>query len=521
MKILLINPPYPFEEFPAPPFGLISLAAYLIKQGIETIIEDYVVETYSPERLRKVMTAFKPDIAGATAVTMNVKKAISILEYCREVSPSVITVMGGPHASFDADALLKTGAIDYVVRGEGEISFTGLIKNIEHGGTAESIEGISFRVNGRNIHNPDRKPIPDINTLPLPARHLVPLSRYRALGFPINMITSKGCPHKCIFCAGHRMSGNKLRYFDIARVVDEFEILAGMGFHQINIVDDLFTSNKKRCMAVCDEIIKRNIKHRWSAFARVDTVSEDLLVKLKKAGCETLCFGIESGNQEILDRVKKRTTLLKCRKAAELCLKTGITPMASYILGLPGETEETVSETLEFADNLGAGYGLHVLAPFPGTEVREKADEYGIKIFTDDWDLYDANRAVCDTGGISPEAITGIAENFYKNLQHYFDKLVRKQEEGIELKQEEYEILRGMESFNFNKKIITESLIEQFPGIEENYTEDNLISAFCDYVCSDGNIKPDSAINETKRLISLRCIQTIRDDKRIRFAWYK
>lgn len=519
MRVLLINPPYPFEEFPAPPFGLLSLAAYLLENNIETVIEDYVAETYTPERLKKIIDTFKPDIAGATAVTMNVKKAVSILQQCREISPQIITVMGGPHASFDADALLSEKAADYIVRGEGEISFTGLIRNLEKGKTADSINGISFMRSGNIIHNPDQPPIADINILPFPARHLVPLSKYRALGFPINMITSKGCPHKCIFCAGHRMAGNRVRYYSTSRVVDEFEMLAGMGFHQINIVDDLFTSNRKRCIEVCDEIIKRKIFHKWSAFARVDTVSADLLSRLKEAGCETLCFGIESGNQEILDRVKKRTTLLKCQSAVKLCMEAGIRPMASYILGLPGETEDTVSETIKFADNLGAGYGLHVLAPFPGTEVREKAGNYGIKILTDDWNLYDANRAVCDTGGISPEKITGIADNFYNNLRLYFNSLEQKDNRGIELKTEEYEILRGMKSFNFCKKLISESLVEKFPGICGNQPYDNLITAFSDFICSSTDINPEEALEEIDRLLKLECIKKSYENEKVRFAW--
>ena len=206
-RLLLINPPYPFEECPAPPFGLMSLAAYLIREGFDVRIEDYIVEPYSAERVRQVLSEFRPHIAGSTAVTMNVKKALAILEDFRAVNPELVTLIGGPHATFDAEGMLSHSHIDYVIRGEGEITTAELLTAIESGRSAESIKGISYRKNGRVIHNDNRPFIENINTLPYPARDLVKISKYRALNFPVNMMTSRGCPHSCIFCVGHRMVG--------------------------------------------------------------------------------------------------------------------------------------------------------------------------------------------------------------------------------------------------------------------------------------------------------------------------
>lgn len=513
-KILLINPPYPFEECPAPPFGLISLAAYLIREGFEVQIEDYVVEPYSRERIRQVLREFKPDAVGSTAVTMNVKKAISILKDYRDESPEIATLIGGPHATFDAGGILAHGHIDYVIRGEGEVTTTELLTALDSGGSIESIAGISFRKDGNVIHNDSRPFIANINSLPYPARNLAELSRYRALNFPVNMMTSRGCPYSCIFCVGHRMVGNRVRYFDVERVVDEFEILSGLGFNQINIVDDLFTSNKKRCMDICDGIIARGIKHTWSAFARVDTVHEDLLEKLFEAGCRFLCFGIESGNQEILDRCKKRTTLDKCRRAAELCLKSGISPMASYILGLPGETEETVRKTFEFAEEMKTPYAFHILAPFPGTEVRMKADEYNISILTDDWDLYDANRSVCSTGGITPERVDSIADEFYTKINSSIESLRIKNNNGEILDDMQKELVEGFESFNFNRKLITEKLVEKFRGDGSSPEND-----FALYIAAETGMDESSAKNEIQRLLRLRCIEASVSSGKTVFSW--
>ncbi|TAL33251.1 MAG: B12-binding domain-containing radical SAM protein [Spirochaetes bacterium] len=506
MKVLLINPPYPFEESPTPPFGLMSLAAYLLREGVEVIIEDYIIQPYSRDRVKKVLADFKPDVVGATAVTMNVKKALSILKEYKEVTPGIVTVMGGPHVTFDAENILKTGFIDCVVRGEGEITFTELLTALNAKKGPAGIPGISYREGNAVLQNEDRPLIPDINVLPLPARHLVALGKYRAMGFSINMVTSRGCPHNCIFCVGRRMVGSKVRYFDVNRVVDEFEMLSKMSFHQINVVDDLFTANKARCMAICDEMIRRGISHIWGAFARVDTVSEDLLKKLKEANCTTLCFGIESGNQEILDRVKKKTTLEKCRRAAEMCKEVGIDPMTSYILGLPGETAETVSKTLEFAAQLSANYGFHILAPFPGTEVREKAADYGMRVLSDDWDLYDANQSVCHAGGISPEEIDRIVNEFNSSIHRYVADIAPRKAKGETLTDRDEEILRSIETFVFNRKIILEELVEAYPGVTNGASRDEVMKNFTEYLNAKTGSTKEFIGGELGRLVRLGCL---------------
>jgi radical SAM superfamily enzyme YgiQ (UPF0313 family) len=151
-------------------------------------------------------------------------------------------------------------------------------------------------------------------------------------------------------------------------------------------------------------------------FARVDTVDPPLLRKLKEAGCAMICFGLESGNQEILDRASKRTTLEKARQAVKLSKEAGISPFGSFVLGLPGETRQTMEETLSFAKSLGIPFGFHLLSPFPGTRIREKAAEYGIKILTEDWSLYDADHAITETEALSAAEVESFAKAFFQNL---------------------------------------------------------------------------------------------------------
>ena len=307
MKILLINAPFPFEERPTAPLGLTSLAGYLLREGVDVRIEDCIVQPHSMDRLRENLNTFKPDVVGATTVTMNVKAALRVLGDYKEEQPGLITLMGGPHVTFDAEKILSENAfVDYIVRGEGEVTCTELLEALDSRASLESIAGISYRSSGAVVHNPDRPFIKDINVLPLPAVDLVPLSKYRALGFPISMVTSRGCPHECIFCVGRRMVGRRVRYFDVKRVVDEFEILSGMGFSVICIVDDLFTTNKARCMEICDEILRRGISHLWSAFSRVDTVSEELLDRMKAAGCMGSVSGLRAATRRSSTASRRR-----------------------------------------------------------------------------------------------------------------------------------------------------------------------------------------------------------------------
>ena len=517
-KILLINPPYPLEESPSPPYGLISLAAYLIEQGHEVKIEDYIVNPYSNNRIRTVIKNYKPEIVGATSVTMNVNQALNILRDYREVSVDLVTVMGGPHVSFDAEnVLLENKFVDFIVRGEGEITFTELCENLGEEKKYSEIDGLSYRSDGQIVHNKKREFIEDINILPSPARHLLQLSKYKAIGLPVNMITSRGCPFECIFCVGSKMVGRKVRYFSVDRVVDEFEMLSKMGFKQINIADDLFTSNKKRCISICDEIVRRDIVHPWTAFARVDTVSVEMLTSLKKSGCIALCFGIESGNQEILDTVKKKTNLSACKEAVEMCYEAGIDPMTSYILGLPGETPETVRQTVDLSKSLSKCYGYHILAPFPGTEVRERSDEYGIRILTDDWDKYDANRSVSESVSMPSGEIDRIVDEFNAGINYYIKEAITKHENKESVPDDVAPLVSGIRNLEFALEIINSELIEKFHAGSEK-KKSPCIENLIEYITENTGFNNDRVCNEVDRLLKIKCL-TAPDALNKRISW--
>ncbi len=426
MRILLINPFYPISETPSPPLGLAYLGAALEEAGAQVKILDYVVYPYTRSGLETVIRHFKPHIAGATAVTMTFDHARQLLTDIKAINPVILTVMGGPHVTFrPTETLKEVPELDVVVIAEGEQTFVDLVHTLKNAQRLDRVSGIVFRTGSDMTITSKRPFIHHLDTLPLPARHLLPLGRYRALGLPMTLTTSRGCPFQCIFCVGRKMGGAKVRYHSAARVAAEMAYLAKRRFDQFNIADDLFTANPDHCLAVCEAISRHRLKVNWTAFARVDTLSVELLSKMKIAGCTAVSFGVESANPNILKTIKKGINLNQIRQAVKMCRRVGISPNASFILGLPGENRDTIKETLALAAELqqeGLAYGFHVLAPFPGTEVREHADRLGIRILTDDWSQYHANRAVAETVTANhrqlDDIVSGWEKKYYQYLGH-------------------------------------------------------------------------------------------------------
>ena len=404
MRVAIIAPPYPLEEAPAPPLGVCYVAAAFESAGCDVRIFDFMVTGYTREKLKARMEEFAPHVVGSTSVTMNFPQAARIIADVKAIDPAAITIMGGPHVTFRAvETLVENPALDMIVVGEGEHTIAELAPCLTDRKAWKNIAGLAFRDNGGIVTTPARELIQDLDSLPPPARHLLPLSRYKALGFPVSIITSRGCPNKCVFCQGRRMVGHKVRYRDTRLVADEIEFLLSLGFERINVADDLFTSNKRRVREVCDAIRQRGLRFGWTAFARVNTVDDETVAIMKEAGCDCISFGIESGNPDMLARIRKGITLDQARKAVAACKKAGVLAHASFMVGLPGETRQTLADSDAFARSLDIIYGYHFLAPFPGTTVYEEIDNYDLEILTRDWSLYDANRPVVRTSQVSAQ----------------------------------------------------------------------------------------------------------------------
>lgn len=473
MRILLINPYYPISETPSPPTALALLAGVLRASGHDAVVRDYVVFPYSAEDLDTAMERFQPHMVGITAVTMTVRNALAVANDVKRIAPDVFTVMGGPHVTFRAEkTLAENPSLDAAVLGEGEATLLSLATALENGRSEDlsGVAGLCFRDSGGiRVNDGKRTPV-SLAELPRPAYDLLPLGRYRALGLPVNMITSRGCPHRCIFCVGRKMCGPGVRYFPPEKAADEMRRLGQLGFHQINVADDLFTANEAHCLAFCREIGRRGVTTPWTAFARVDTVTGPLLSAMRRAGCRAVSFGVESADPGILKTVRKGITLDKVPRAVRLCVDAGIAPHASFVLGLPGETKDTIARTVAFTEELktlGASSGFHILAPFPGTEVREEAEKYGIRILTSDWSAYDANAAVTETDGAKAGDLNAVAAAWKQEFDDYLAYVERQIRRG-EATQTESETFLGLVRCIVAHDMMMGRFLEKLPPVPKN-----------------------------------------------------
>jgi radical SAM superfamily enzyme YgiQ (UPF0313 family) len=525
MRVLLINPYYPISETPSPPLGLAYLAAGLEQAGVEVKILDYVVYPYRHDALESVLNEFKPQIAGTTAVSMTVDHARQIISDVKAIDPEILTLMGGPHSTFCAQETLETfNELDAVVIGEGEETLVELLRAVESAGNLDTVSGIAYRAGSKIMITAKRKWIKDLDALPFPARHLLPLGRYRTLGMPISMTTSRGCPYKCIFCVGRKMGGAKVRFHSADRVADELQYLANLKFHQINIADDLFTANQDHCLAVCEEILQRNLDINWTSFARVDTISERLLSRMKAAGCTAVSFGIESANPAILKTIKKGITVEQIRNAIRICQRVGISPYASFILGLPGETPQTIKETKAFAANLqqeGLAYGFHILAPFPGTEVREQSNRLGIRILTDDWSKYDANRAVIETATVNYRMLDAVVVDWENQYDRYLGHIHKDIQNGTAT-EDEISQLKNLENTVMLYDLMMQNHIEDcgsLSALSSEISKEKGLEILIDRITRSGAMDPNKLKVTLQQVVENGNLKLNPEDDKLKWEW--
>ena len=393
MRILLITPPnYPGvgrKEFKQvidiyQPLGLAYIAAVLEKAGYEVGIIDAKVEKLSFEAIIKRVADFKPQIIGLSSSTPDFCVTVALAKQIR-ASGDYTIIVGGKHVSALPEETLAEECFDYGVVGEGEETALELVNAILRKDTQalKSIKGIVFRSGSERIRTPRRPYIEDLDTLPFPARHLLPpLTQYQYLYYkalPLaTILTSRGCLYQCTFC-DRAVFGNKMRVRSITNIVDEMQMLVrDYGVKVINIPDDLFTLNPQRVEDFCRQLLARNLKISWSCLSRVDLVNPDMLKIMQKAGCWMIGYGIESGNQRILDTIKKNITLETIKQALRWTRQLNIRTLGFFMLGLPGDSEETIRQTLRFSRSLPLDrIVFFITQPYPGSELYQTANREG------------------------------------------------------------------------------------------------------------------------------------------------
>jgi radical SAM superfamily enzyme YgiQ (UPF0313 family) len=395
------------------------MAAVLEQNSFEVRIVDCPVCEIDHEKLKAELASFQPTIVGIGAMTPIIESALKSAHAAKEVCPDAKVVMGGPHATFaDKQILSDEKDVDVIVRGEGEETLLELAKQSPELHKMSDIKGITFRKDNQIIQSPSRPFIQNLDALPLPAYKHIPIKRYRITGMKLlPIISSRGCPFQCSFCVASQMFGARYRARSPKNVLDEMEWLKreydaeGIAFQ-----DDTLTFDKKRALEICDGMIERKLKLPWGCSSRADVVTKELLFKMAKAGCDEICFGVESGCQRIRDSLKKRVTTEQCENAVEWAKEAGIFVTVSVILGYPGETRETLQESLDFVRRVEPDdVWLCHATPYLGTELRALVESNGWKM-EEDWKLYNTMNPIFEDPCLPAKEIAEMRKTFYNKF---------------------------------------------------------------------------------------------------------
>lgn len=400
MRILLINPKanLPIDVRTTPPLGLAYIGGVSERSGHEVRVLDMEIDD-TP--LESVINDWQPDIFGITANTPQIKAAWTTAARIKSCSDRPV-VIGGAHATIMPDETLEIGSVDIVVRGEGEETWDVLCSVVALGGSMEKVRGISYRQSdGTIVHNENRPPIAIMDTLPVPAYHLFRMDSYTSLqptldggSGPVrsfSIMTSRGCPYRCTYCS-QSIFPAKWRPRSPDHVITEWEhLVKDLGATEIGILDDSFNIDRKRALAICDGIIENKLNRvPWLLIngMRANLADLELLQRMKDAGCKRVAFGVESGSQKILDSIEKNLTLDQIRTAFQNARKVGLETIGFFMIGLPGDTEATMEETIRFAielDPLVANFSM--TTPFPGTSLYETVKAHG-HLLMNGWEDY-------------------------------------------------------------------------------------------------------------------------------------
>ena len=418
----LVNPPYPtkpLQHSPFPPLGLGYLAAVLEKNKYEVDVIDCQALRLTHEEFRSQISKRQPAIVGLTATTRTYKSALRIAKIAKEIHPNCLTILGGPHATFwDSEALQECPQLDIIVRKEGEETFLELVQKIETNKGFHDVIGTTCRKNGKILRNPDRPYIENLDELPFPARHLWPLEQLRKQEDIFYLTTSRGCVYWCEFCAAVRMFGRRYRMRSPKNVVDELEFLnKTYNATQFTFCDDAFTVDQPRTEELCREIRNRELKIKWNCGTRVDMITKELLLKMRRAGCISVWFGVESGSQHVLNEMRKGISTEQTIRAINWVRELGLKPVPNVLIGFPGETKESAWRTIKFAERISPDNVafFNIATPLPGTPMFDTVKENGwMRIF--DFDMYDCATPIFETPTLNMKQLAELYQQAFQSF---------------------------------------------------------------------------------------------------------
>lgn len=418
MRIILVNPPklnfFRKLHFGLPPLGIAYLAAVLRRAGHHVSVADLDIAPESAPDFRKY------DLVGISADTIGYPAALAVAADAKEAGVPVL--MGGYHVSFLDEQALRSGLVDYVIRGEAEEPVVQLASTMETRRPMEDVPSLSFLRDGELVRTPAGRPVEDLDGLPLPARDLLPLERYkvRFRGRRLaSIITSRGCPFACSFCASSRFAGVRWRARSVASIADEVQqVRDEFGYRAFAFMDDNFTLDPRRVIDFADEARRRDLDIIWWCFSRADTIAgnEAMVREMARAGCRQVFLGLESASEEILDGYGKRLTVAQQRQALAILRRNGIKVHGAFIVGHPADTRQTVMQTITQALRLGLYVAqFSILTPYPGTPLFDEAVRDGRLLHTD-WNLYDGLHAVMRGDHLAPGELQHLLLRAYRKF---------------------------------------------------------------------------------------------------------
>jgi radical SAM superfamily enzyme YgiQ (UPF0313 family) len=387
MRVLLIEAPYSYGTARVIvgryfPLGVGYLAAYLQRFG-------HRVRIFQPEgdrdldaSLLKELERFAPNLVGISVMTPSYPEAVRLSDLIK-AHHACRTVLGGHHVSAVGESvLLESASTDFAVVGEGEETLRELAEALERGATdLSAVRGLIWREIGSQIRrNPPRDVIQDLDSLPFPARNLVDMNRFRLHSYidfgkkSATMITSRGCPFKCIFCSSWLTMGTRYRYRSVGNVLEEIrEVVECFGVDHLVFEDDTLTLRRDRVLDLCAALEEMPNRPSWYCLSRADAMDYALAKRMKAAGCKMVAFGIESGSPEILERIGKKISLSKAEEAVKACARAGLRSQCTFIVGFPWDTAQTMRMTLEAAKRINPTIAIFFpLVPYPGTRVFQE-----------------------------------------------------------------------------------------------------------------------------------------------------
>jgi anaerobic magnesium-protoporphyrin IX monomethyl ester cyclase len=431
MQVLIANPPWPgpgygarsdvrwphkrIDKYIEYPIYLSYTAAVVEEAGFEVSFIDAIMDELGIEEFAQRVSGFGPRLALIETSTPSIEFDLETAAAIKSHAPETFVAMLGSHVTyFDKEIVAENPAVDAVLRGEFEYTAADLARALDNGADLGDVQGITYRdAEGDPRRNPNRPLFEPLDRMPFPARHIVKGEGYRAGiysgGYPTAMVSSRGCPYRCTFCLWpDTMYGHRFRARSAENVVDEIEqAVRTYGHDEVYFDDDTFTIDRQRVLDITRLIQERGLEKEteWIAQCRVDTVDREMLEAMKAANCGYILFGVESGSPQMLKKMKKGITLDKVRAAFKLTHEVGIKTQAFFLFGMPGETQETIHETIEFAKEINASSTQFAIAiPHPGTALYDECKTNGW-LTSEVWADYTAESSLIETPWLTAEQV--------------------------------------------------------------------------------------------------------------------